>query len=99
MITALGVGLLTLFSMIKIWTEAFWKAAPQAPSSVQESQEVAAAATSQGMGMLLVPISGMALLTVALGIGAEGLFTLAMRAADQLLEPTAYIQAVLGDAP
>lgn len=98
-ITALGVGLLTLFSMTKIWTEAFWKAAPQASSSVQEGQEVAAAATPQGMGMLLVPISGMALLTVALGIGAEGLFTLAMKAADQLLEPTAYIQAVLGDAP
>jgi hypothetical protein len=41
----------------------------------------------------------MAFLTVALGIGAEGLLTLAMRAAEQLLEPTAYIQAVLGDVP
>lgn len=97
--TAMCVSLLTLFSMTKIWMEAFWKTAPHASSSSQDGQDILAADMPQGMGALLVPISGMALLTVALGIGAEGLFTLAMRAADQLLEPTAYIQAVLGDAP
>jgi multicomponent Na+:H+ antiporter subunit D len=97
--TALGVGLLTLFSMTKIWIEAFWKTAPHASAPSQDGHDVSAADTPQGMGALLVPISGMALLTVALGLGAEGLFTLAMRAADQLLEPTAYIQAVLRGAP
>lgn len=97
--TALGVGLLTLFSMIMIWNEAFWKSDPHISSPSQETQSVSATDTPQGMRLLLVPISGMALLTVAVGIGAEGLFTLAMRAADQLLEPTAYIQAVLGEAP
>jgi multicomponent Na+:H+ antiporter subunit D len=97
--TALGVGLLTLFSMITIWNEAFWKRDPHAPSPSQEAQSISATEAPQGMRALLVPISGMAFLTVALGIGAEGLFTLAMRVADQLLEPTAYIQAVLGDAP
>lgn len=97
--TALGVGLLTLFSMIMIWNEAFWKSDPHTSSPAQEAHGVSATDTPQGMRALLVPISGMAFLTVALGIGAEGLFTLALRAADQLLEPTAYIQAVLGDAP
>jgi multicomponent Na+:H+ antiporter subunit D len=93
--TALGVGLLTLFSMTAIWTEAFWKPAHQASSPSPSSP----ADKPRGIGVLLVPISGMALLTVALGLGAEGLVRLAMRAADQLLEPAAYIQAVLGEAP
>jgi multicomponent Na+:H+ antiporter subunit D len=65
----------------------------------QDAREVSAADSPQRIGILLVPISGLALLTVALGLGAEGLLALAMRAADQLLEPTAYIQAVLGEAP
>jgi multicomponent Na+:H+ antiporter subunit D len=97
--TALGVGLLTLFSMIMIWNEAFWKRAPHASSPAQEGPRVSVTDTPQEMRALLVPISALAFLTVALGLGAEGLFTLAMRAADQLLEPTAYIQAVLGEAP
>jgi multicomponent Na+:H+ antiporter subunit D len=97
--TALGVGLLTLYSMSVIWTEAFWKNSPHTSSSSQDGRDVSAAETPQGMGALLAPTSGMAFLTVALGIGAEGLLTLAMRVADQLLEPTAYIQAVLGDVP
>jgi multicomponent Na+:H+ antiporter subunit B len=38
-------------------------------------------------------------LTVAIGLGAEAFFPLATKAAEQLLAPTDYIQAVLGKAP
>jgi multicomponent Na+:H+ antiporter subunit D len=55
---ALGVSLLTLYSMTKIWHEVFWKAAPAseyaageaAPPSPVERAEGASSGTSGGMG-------------------------------------------------
>ncbi len=82
---AVAVGLLTLFSMAKIWIEAFWGEAPEnaAPDPTLPRGAVFASA-------------GLALLTVALGLGAEGLWQLANEAAATLLEPERYVRAVLG---
>lgn len=86
---ALGVGLLTLFSMTKIWGEAFWK--PQ--------EAARAVPASGGWAGIILPIAGLALVTVALGLAGQPLFALADRAAAQLLDPAAYIAAVLGGRP
>ena len=48
--------------------------------------------------MLLAPVIVLAALTVILGIGAEPLLELGTEAAAQLLNPSEYIQAVLGGA-
>jgi multicomponent Na+:H+ antiporter subunit D len=82
---ALGVSLLTLFSMTKIWGETFWKPSP-VPLPRPQRQPAA----------LVLPIAALALITVAIGLAAEPMFTLAMRAAEQLLNPADYIRAVLG---
>lgn len=58
---ALAVGLLTLYSMSKIWTEAFWKPAPHA-----ETPTAAALPRSTLAGVAL-----MTLLIVAMGIYPE----------------------------
>ncbi|NPV67049.1 MAG: Na+/H+ antiporter subunit D [Anaerolineae bacterium] len=86
----LGVSILTLFSMTKIWTEAFWK-----PRTVQEPIHVL-----QGRERLLYFLPALTLvgLTVLLGMLAEPIFTLATAAAQQLIDPSAYIQTVLGGA-
>jgi multicomponent Na+:H+ antiporter subunit D len=84
--TALAVGLLTLFSMTKIWAEVFWKEAPE-----PKLEGTPAPLT------LLVPIASLAILTVGIGLAAEPIFVLSTRAAEQLLNPTEYIQAVLGE--
>ncbi len=93
--TALAVGLLTLFSMTKIWAEAFWKPFPSdAPAGA------ASPLLSPGqLSRLLLPIGALAALTVAIGLGAEFVFTLATGAAEQLLHREGYIQAVLGGSP
>jgi multicomponent Na+:H+ antiporter subunit D len=83
---ALVVGLLTLFSMTKIWTEAFWKPAPDA--------EVAASEPPRGLGTLLLPIGVLTLLTVLIGLAAGPLYELAAEAAEQLMDRDAYIQGV-----
>jgi multicomponent Na+:H+ antiporter subunit D len=83
---ALVVGLLTLFSMTKIWGEAFWKPLADAP----------APASGGGLALLVVPMAMLALLTLAIGLWAQPLLELATRSAAQLLDPAVYVEAVLG---
>jgi multicomponent Na+:H+ antiporter subunit D len=85
---ALGVSLLTLFSMTKIWNEAFWKDAPE--------DEHEPAPPARVPALLLAPIVGLAAVTVAVGLLAGPVFDLAWRAAAQLADPSAYVAAVLG---
>jgi multicomponent Na+:H+ antiporter subunit D len=97
---ALAVGLFTLFSMTKIWGEAFWKDASEA-SIDAPATEAALPATANpspaGLRVLLAPIVALALVTLWLGLWGEPMFRLALRAADQLLDPAAYVTAVLGE--
>lgn len=85
---ALGVSLLTLFSMVKIWTEAFWKPLPADTPT-----------TSVSLSGWVVPIMALSLMSVGLGLGAGPAFALALRAGAQLLDPGTYIAAVLGEMP
>lgn len=92
---ALAVSILTLFSMTKIWAEVFWKAPSEdAPSEAPHSAPAPLAAA-----LLFGPIALMAAVIVIIGVGAESVFTLATRAAEQLTDPTEYVQAVLGERP
>jgi multicomponent Na+:H+ antiporter subunit D len=88
-VIALGVGLLTLLSMTMVWAEVFWKSAPGVMSP----------RLPEGKVWLFLPIIGLVTLSVVLGLGAEAVFPLASRAADQLLHPVDYIQTVLGRTP
>lgn len=88
---ALGVSILTLFSMLKLWTEAFWKPAPE--------DSGAKTALSANMQEWLLPIVFLAAITVLIGLGAGPMFRFALQAGEQLMNPSIYIQAVLGGAP
>jgi multicomponent Na+:H+ antiporter subunit D len=85
---ALGVSLLTLFSMTKIWAQVFWK---DAPGDGTDNPLGKAALWSFG-----VPVATLAILTIAVGLGFEPMLQLSLRASEQLLDPTAYVIAVLG---
>ncbi|MBK9179821.1 MAG: Na+/H+ antiporter subunit D [Acidimicrobiales bacterium] len=88
---SLAVSLFTLFSMNKIWAGVFWGerggAVPSPPA---------------GRARLLVPAQmtiGTAVLvgvTVAVALFAGPLYDLSSQAAEGLLDPAAYVQAVLG---
>jgi multicomponent Na+:H+ antiporter subunit D len=86
---ALVVGLLTLFSMTKIWNEAFWKSLPE-PQPQDRT-----AAGSQSSVWMIVPIVVLAGMTVLIGLAGMPIFALAERASAQLFDPEQYIQAVL----
>ena len=88
---SLLVSVLTLFSMTKIWAEAYWKDRPAESAPLQPL-------AAQRRFALLAPVILLAALTVLLGIGAEPLLALGQDTAAQLLNPAEYIQAVLGGA-
>ena len=83
----LVVGLLTLLSMGRTWSEAFWR-----PAATE--RELAAPGPP-----LLIAISGLSLVTIAITFGAGPLFEVTSRAAHQLLQRDEYIRAVLGGTP
>jgi multicomponent Na+:H+ antiporter subunit D len=88
-LTALATGLLTLYSMTKIWKEAFWKAAP-ADAPVPQPWPRA------GLAACLL----LAGATVALSLHPQPLLDFADRAADILVNPVRYVEAVRkGGAP
>lgn len=84
---ALGVGLLTLYSMTKIWAEAFWKPLPEG------------AVAGIVPGAMLWPALVLVLLLVAGGLLIAPLHAVAMATAVQLLDPSAYVAAMLGARP
>jgi multicomponent Na+:H+ antiporter subunit D len=81
---ALAVGLLTVFSMIKIWMEAFWKAHPAGDD----------AAATPASWLLYLPIISLAAMTVFIGLNAGPFVDAALESAEQVLNPEAYIAAV-----
>jgi len=91
---SLAVGALTLFSMVKIWAEVFWKAPPAAPGGGGAAMHVIPRGR---LAVLLAPIAVLALTAVLLGVLAEPVLVLVTRAAEQLLNPEEYINRVLGN--
>jgi multicomponent Na+:H+ antiporter subunit D len=91
------VGLLTLFSMVKIWAEVFWKPAPVAAAVALDGSPPPTPARLSGW--MLAPVLGLAAIIVLLGLFMEPLIRFAETAAVQLLEPSRYVQAVMGAAP
>jgi len=80
------VSFLTLFSMMKIFRYGFWREAEG------ETFEVA------GTGVRIAAVSILVGSGIALGIGAASALPYAEIAADQLLDTTQYVSAVLGGA-
>ena len=89
---SLLVSLLTLFSLLKIWAGVFWNPAEEAPDRRPYP-------TGKLGGPALMVLPTAALLVVGLGIAAAAgpLYDLSLRAADDLLDPSTYLQAVLGE--
>jgi multicomponent Na+:H+ antiporter subunit D len=82
---ALGTGLISLLCVVKIWMEAFWKAAP-------EGMRV----TARVPLVMVVPATALVLVSLAIGLYADPLMEIAGRAGDGLADPGAYIEAVMG---
>ncbi len=83
----LVVGLLTLLSMARTWEDAFWRPSPH-------MRDMGTPGTP-----LLTAIGALSVVTLAMTVGAEPLFDLTSRAAQQLMQRDDYVRAVLGGLP
>ena len=81
----LVVGLLTLFSMVKIWSQSFWKDAPEG-----------SARHPLWPGKPNAAIFAFCALTMVFSLYGKFVFGLCGDAAASLHDPRAYIEAVLG---
>ena len=82
---AIATGFLTLYSMTKIWSYAFWRS---------KSRETAGSCY-RGM---MAPTSVLVVLTIIMGLWAQPCLSFSQRAAKSVLNPEEYIGAVLGSA-
>ncbi|MDP3966797.1 MAG: monovalent cation/H+ antiporter subunit D family protein [Nocardioides sp.] len=104
-VVALVVSLVTLMSMLKIWNAVFVSRDPEpepepesatGPGSAGQVRTAVATQAPPRIGWALTaPAAVLALTTLGLGVGAEGLLALTTVAAEGLLDPSAYVQAVL----
>ncbi len=87
LLAALGlfVGLLTLYSMSKIWINAFWRA-PRVPRAAPRRLPLPMVAATLLLGAI----------TVLIGLLPDPLYQFATEAAAELTDPSGYVQAVLG---
>ena len=84
---AIGTAMLTLYSMIKIWNEAFLKKSPDSEEANVENVKLA-------FGQVFPSII-LGAASILMGLFAAMVFGYTMEAANQLLEPTLYIDSVL----
>ncbi|MEM6854043.1 MAG: proton-conducting transporter membrane subunit [Planctomycetota bacterium] len=90
----LVAGLLTLMSMMKIWNEAFWKNRPSAEDAKTIKGTPALKTPRPIPGGMMATVIGLVVLVTAIGLWPQPLLGYADRAAQQLLDPAAYVEAV-----
>jgi multicomponent Na+:H+ antiporter subunit D len=93
-VIALLVSVLTLFSMTKIWAEAFWK--PQPDPAPQPDDFGPDDQPRGGLFPMYAAVAFLASLTLVIGVSAGPAYRLAERASNELLTRTPYIEAVMG---
>lgn len=84
---AVLTGLLTLYSMIKIWNEAFLK---KQPENEYDTSEVKKLKTLEVLPSIILGLA-----SILMGVFSSQVFDMTMKAANQLMNSTTYIEQVL----
>ncbi|OLT46218.1 cation:proton antiporter [Saccharomonospora sp. CUA-673] len=92
----LVVSIITLLSMLKIWSGVFWGKNSESEDAPAGGGAVLTEAPPRVEARLAAPAVVLAAITLSLGIGAELLLSLSETAAAGLLDPSAYLEAVIG---
>jgi multicomponent Na+:H+ antiporter subunit D len=88
---SLVVSLLTLFSMIRIWSGAFWS-----PPEVEPPAPRTPVGRSGGPVLMVVPTAALVALSLVVAVAAGPIFAFSERAAADLIDRAGYIGGVLG---
>ncbi|WP_221929339.1 proton-conducting transporter transmembrane domain-containing protein [Saccharicrinis carchari] len=91
---AVLTAMLTLYSMVKIWSEAFLK---DVPTTVSSNKIVPSQTIAQLRFLHFLPSVLLGLSSIFLGLFAESVYHFSAEAAKQLIDPQAYINSVLNN--
>ncbi|MEO5724684.1 MAG: Na+/H+ antiporter subunit D [Ilumatobacteraceae bacterium] len=89
-VVSLVVSLLTLYSMMKIWIGVFWS-----PATVPPGGHTHSVGRSGGPLLMIAPTAALFAAGLVVAAAAGPIYRLCARAATELLDPSAYIAAVL----
>lgn len=93
---ALVVSLLTLFSMTKIWAGAFWGQPESGDPDARPPQAREEGRTRGGPSLMVFATGVTVVLSILYVVFAGPIYDLAERAGADLMNPTVYLDAVLG---
>ena len=88
---SLFVGLLTLFSMLKIWAGVFWGKADE-PPPIPEVLEIPRLRFPR---LMVTPTALLVVIGIAWAVASATIYDLSLEAAQILADPGAYVRAVL----
>ncbi|MGY6520533.1 MAG: proton-conducting transporter transmembrane domain-containing protein [Mongoliitalea sp.] len=83
---------MTLWVIAKVWAESFWKDRPTTSSSGKSWSEF----SNKEKWGILVPIIFLSIVSLYIGLAAENIISLSSRIAAELMDPSAYINSILG---
>ena len=90
-VALLVAGILTLYAMMKVWAEVFWKERPEQADGTLEAPPPAVPLPRA----LVAPVAVLVGMSLLMGIWPEPFYVLANEAARQMFDADAYIRAVL----
>jgi multicomponent Na+:H+ antiporter subunit D len=85
----------TLYVMGRLWMEVFWR---ENPLKEIERQDFFRQMSPGGRALLVVPVVLLASVSLYIGFFAENVIAVSSHIAEELLDPSRYIEAVLGPA-
>ena len=86
---ALATSVLTLMSMLKIWNGAFWSPLPVQSSDDTEPHP------KHPTRLAMTAVSMLVVVALVMGLGAEQVLRATRTAASTVIDPTAYVRAVM----
>lgn len=92
---ALATSLVTVYAVGRMFATVFWKPAPEL-TEAEAAARAAAAPKGADLALMVPALAALVIAVVALGVFAEPVVGLVDQAAAGLLDPTAYVIAVLG---
>ena len=85
---------LTLWVIAKIWSEVFWKESVDLPKKINVKYFSELVPFKQWM--MIIPIVFLTIITLYIGLAAEHIIILSKQISYELMNPSVYIEAVLG---
>jgi multicomponent Na+:H+ antiporter subunit D len=82
----------TLFVVARVWVEVFWK---ESPKPLTEEIDHFSNLNFWKKFQLVAPVTALSFVTLYIGLNAEVVYEIAQHTAQQLMNPSAYVEAVL----